>query len=103
MTANALKDALHAIIADADWTPEGFSNGCLQLRVTKMYEGPGLGADELMKLCELFGTKQINVDGYNVSGCESCDYGSAYGHTLEITGATKNVSEFSDWTRHPRR
>lgn len=57
------------------------------------YESPELGFEKLLKLSELFGTTKINVDDFGIPGCESCDYGSCYGHQIDIFEATKNVQE----------
>jgi hypothetical protein len=45
-------------------------------------------------LSELFGTDNIDVDDYAYGGCDTCDYGSNYGHEIAIREATKNVEEF---------
>lgn len=58
-----------------------------------MYDPPQLGFSQLMELSKLFGTEDINVDNYSVGGCESCDYGSDYGHTIQITNVTLNEDE----------
>lgn len=59
----------------------------------RMYESPVLNFVSLMDLSEIFGTKDIDVDNYANSGCETCDYGSDYGHEISIKNITKNVSE----------
>lgn len=56
-----------------------------------MYEAPELNTDRLMRLVELFGTKKIDVDNYRNSGCESCDYGSDYGHEIEVMEPTAGL------------
>ena len=59
--------------------------GGIWLSVSKMYEAPGLSFANLMELAEFFGTKAINDERrFNVSGCETCDYGSSYGFQLRI-------------------
>lgn len=65
-------------------TPTGYS-----IRFDRMYESPALNVDRLMQLVELFGTKDIDVDAYSERGCESCDWGSAYGHEITVKNPTK--------------
>lgn len=57
----------------------------------QMYDSPTLGFKELLKISEIFGTTAIDVDDYSISGCESCDHGSDYGHTIQIKNPTKNL------------
>lgn len=80
------------------WTPvREDDKGTLHLKLHRMYESPGLSAEKLMALCDLFGTRKIEVDGYANGGCESCDYGSQYGHEIEVREPTKMVAEFLEW------
>lgn len=60
-----------------------------------MYEAPAgnLSLARLIRLSELFGTTSIDVDNFAESGCESCDYGSSYGHDIQVYQATKNIEE----------
>ena len=58
-----------------------------------MYESPNLSFAILMKLSELFGTEEIDVDDFAYGGCDTCDYGSCYGHEIQVYNPTKNVSE----------
>ena len=60
-----------------------------------MYGAPTLSFGKLKKLSDLFGTDKIDVDNYGEKGCETCDYGSSYGHTIQVSDLTKNVPEFS--------
>ena len=60
----------------------------------KMYNAPELSFAALKRLSEIFGTEEIDVDDYANSGCDTCGYGSDYGHTIQIYNATKNVGEF---------
>lgn len=55
------------------------------------YTSPKLDFDKLVKLSTLFGTTEIDVDDYNYSGCESCDYGSEYGHKIQVLNPTENL------------
>jgi hypothetical protein len=56
----------------------------------QQYAPPGLNFDQLMKISELFGTTKIDVDNYSQMGCETCDYGSNYGHTIQVKEPTLN-------------
>lgn len=67
-----------------------------QILYAQMYETTDLDFSTLMALSELFGTKQIDVDGYSQSGCESCDYGSCYGHTIDVINPTKNIEHLHE-------
>ena len=60
-----------------------------------MYDRPEFNLRMLVDLGEILGTLDINVDDYSVGGCETCDYGSDYGHTLQIFGPTKRVDELA--------
>lgn len=73
-----------------------------EIEVGSMYERPALSAFVIVAIADLFGTKDVNVDGYDVSGCETCDYGSDYGHRIEVKNATKNVAEFEAWWKEKR-
>lgn len=61
----------------------------------RMYSAPELTFQKLKALSELFGTDEINVDNYNIHGCETCDWGSDYGHTIQISNPTKNIEELN--------
>ena len=60
---------------------------------------PELTLDRLIQLTELFGTTKINVDNYAVAGCDTCDYGSDYGHTIQVYAPSKNVDEIWEQLR----
>ena len=60
-----------------------------QITYGAMYDRPELNFDVLMKLSELFGTNKIDVDQYGIGGCETCDYGSDYGHEIVVLEPTK--------------
>jgi hypothetical protein len=94
MTA-ALNDAVRArllaIFPDAEslsveHRPDGFT-----IRYGAMYKRPGWSTAMLFALADLFGTDAIVGDESDTGGCESCDYGSDYGHEIVVTGATKNA------------
>lgn len=63
----------------------------IEIKYHKMYEAPTLNLEGLLAIGALFGTKSVDVDNYANGGCETCDYGSEYGHTLQIRRPTKNV------------
>lgn len=63
----------------------------IELSYGKMYEPPELNFTTLKKLSELFGTDNVDVDNYSQGGCESCDWGSNYGHTIQIREITQNL------------
>lgn len=64
----------------------------IEVSVRKMYESPIVVNFALLKkISEFFGTDSIDVDDYSMGGCETCDYGSSYGHDFQIYGATKNI------------
>jgi len=68
--------------------PSGF-----EISYGQMYEKPDIELfPTLLALRELFGTEKINVDDYAQGGCETCDYGSDYGHTFQIYDITKNLN-----------
>lgn len=60
-------------------------NGPLVISVQKMYESPIVVNFALLKkISEKFKTDKVDVDDWGRGGCESCDYGSSYGHTFQI-------------------
>lgn len=65
----------------------------ITIKYGEMYEPPVLNFSTLMELSEYFGTQEIDVDKYSVGGCESCDFGSDYGHEITIRNATRNLDE----------
>lgn len=70
---------------------------CWVLEYGKMYKAPTLNLAVLIELSELFGTKEIDVDDYSYGGCETCDWGSDYGHTIQIYNPTKNLEGLKEW------
>ena len=71
-----------------------------QIKYGMQYEAPELNLEKLIQLSVLFGTTKIDVDDYAYSGCESCDWGSDYGHELQIYNPTKNVEELKALVGH---
>lgn len=98
----SLKDSLVGLFDN----PGPYSDGYFKIEATErgfrismgaMYESPcgsgGLTFAKLKEISELFGTDKIDVDDYAISGCETCDYGSDYGHTIDIYEPTRNIEE----------
>lgn len=69
-------------------TPDDFT-----IKWGDMYAAPTINAELLMRLVEFFGTKSIDVDGYAEGGCETCDWGSEYGHEIRVRGATRGYED----------
>mgnify|MGYP000591318132 CR=1 FL=1 len=70
-----------------------------EITIGKMYESPcKVSFKNLVKLSEIFGTDKIDVDDYANSGCETCDYGSDYGHTIQVINPTKRIDELKEWS-----
>lgn len=67
-----------------------------EIEVGQMYEYVGLNFAKLMKLSELFGTQEIDVDNYAQEGCESCDWGSSYTHTIQVLHPTKSLEALEE-------
>lgn len=65
-----------------------------EIDYSRMYSAPGLSFEKLKKLSEYFGTEKIDVDDYGQSGCETCDWGSEYGHRIQVYKPTKNIPSF---------
>ena len=65
----------------------------IRINYGQMYESPILNFKILSELSEMFGAKDINVDDFNESGCDTCDYGSDYGHDIDIKDFTVCVSD----------
>lgn len=56
------------------------------------YERPEISFDQLAKIKEFFGAKDIKVkNGSSQAGCETCDWGSLYCVDIEIIGCTQNL------------
>jgi hypothetical protein len=56
-----------------------------------MYDAPDMNFTILKAIGEFFGTDEVDVDDYSFGGCESCDYGSDYGHEIQVYNPTKNL------------
>lgn len=64
---------------------------CVEIKMGSMYEAPALSFAALAAVAELFGTNEITVDGYHSGGCETCDWGSNYGHEITVRNPTRNA------------
>lgn len=60
------------------------SGDVVHIKISQMYEAPGLTFAQLRALSDFFETDSINDDRFSEGGCETCDYGSAYGFTLTV-------------------
>ena len=58
--------------------------GGTEVRVWTMYDAIPINFHIMMKLAEVFETKDFDVDGWSCAGCETCDWGSEYGHEFFI-------------------
>lgn len=71
-------------------------NNGLIITIGNMYKSPDLSFAKLLELSKLFGTTEIDVDNYSSTGCESCDWGSDYGHEISIGNPTKHLEEIGN-------
>lgn len=85
-----IKQKIKNILKGEHYSVKQINEG-FEIEYGSMYHHPELGFKQLKQLSELFGTESIDVDNYSQSGCDTCDYGSDYGHTIQIRSATKNV------------
>lgn len=59
--------------------------GYISLRISQMYESPGLSFAKLLALAEFFDTMNVETGSeFHHGGCETCDYGSEVGFTLYV-------------------
>lgn len=66
----------------------------IEITYTSMYDAPGLSFKVLKALSDYFGTTEIDVDSsIHDHGCETCDYGSSYGHYIQIYKIAQNMPE----------
>lgn len=63
----------------------------IEIIYTRSYSAPELSFKTLKELSEYFGTDEIDVDSsIHNHGCDTCDYGSSYGHYIQIYKITRN-------------
>jgi hypothetical protein len=61
------------------------SEEIIHITIAAMYEAPGRSLKQLLVLSNYLGTQDIeDIEEFGYPGCESCDYGSKYGVTLEV-------------------
>lgn len=100
MTKNELTDKIYKILLESKI--QDYSDCYLeiekigkendfQIKYGQMYEAPILNFGTLKELSELFGTDNIDVDDYSYRGCDTCDYGSDYGHEIQVRNPTKTL------------
>lgn len=102
----SLKDEIKSILGEADhwdfsWNADykGYNDEKFKSKFVidfgSMYQSPNLNFSTLLKLSDLLGTEDIDVDDYAQGGCETCDYGSDYGHKIQVYNATKRLDEIA--------
>lgn len=62
----------------------------------KMYDPPSINLHHLNAIGLLFGTDDVTVNGYELAGCETCDFGSDYGHTINVRQVTNHADALRD-------
>jgi hypothetical protein len=70
-------------------------NDEIHVEVSQMYEHLPLTFDTLMKLSELFGTKEFTVNQWSHGGCETCDYGSKFAHEFTVKSSAVKAAQAS--------
>lgn len=69
----------------------------LEISISAMYGSPvEINFFFLKKVSELFETDKIDVDNWSKKGCETCDWGSNYGHTIQIYETPTDIKEILD-------
>lgn len=87
-----LRDNLLSIFTEGGKLKISTGDNSCRLEWSAMYDSPGIISPKfLFTLCALFGTDDVDVDGFAYGGCETCDWGSSYGHTIDIKGITQNM------------
>lgn len=85
MTKDQLKEKVHEIFDDAENVEVRLYDDRIEIDISAMYESPGRDLPKLIRLSEIVNTKEINdQSSFGHGGCDSCDYGSKYGVTLEM-------------------
>lgn len=93
-----LKEQINEVLSGGDYLKVSKLTGPrpgFELSYGSMYEAPTINFTRLMELSKLFGTTAIDVDDFANAGCESCDYGSDYGHAIQIYEPTTNTDELA--------
>jgi len=74
-----------------DWADESYfgvqrHGDYIDVKISSMYERPGLSFDQINALAEFFDTMKIETEEeITEEGCESCDHGSKYGFVLRAS------------------
>lgn len=90
MTKQSLKgrqDAVNAIFPSCAVTPlvEDWEKGSARFEVWQMYNRPEVSYEVMEQVASIFGTKMLSLsDGRNISGCDTCDYGSERGLVFDL-------------------
>lgn len=88
-----MKEELLKLFNDCDHIEIDRDDNDFRITIGSMYNPPKLNFSTLTSLSRLFGTEEIDVNEYSQGGCDSCDWGSDYGHTIDVLNPTKNVDE----------
>lgn len=87
-------EELKKILSEAEISDYQVSDTEVKFEYTQMYVSPKLNFNLLKKISEFFGTEDIDVDNdIAITGCETCDYNSEYGHTVYVRNYTKGVDK----------
>lgn len=67
------------------------------VKVSRMYELLPMNFRIMKALGDLFKTEELNVNSSSMPGCETCDYGSKYEHTIWIPEEklTQTIKEYT--------
>jgi hypothetical protein len=84
MDLEKLAEDVKAVFTGAEKVEVRKYNDNIHVEVSRMYEFLPLTFDILMKLSELFGTRDFAVNNWSAGGCETCDYGSKYTHEFSF-------------------
>lgn len=70
------------------------SNDDILIEYSSMYSTPEVDLAALIELSTLFQTKKIQLNPcINQPGCETCDYGSDYGHEIYIRESPIKITD----------
>ena len=73
------------------FNPTKAGDATIQFEYTEMYDPPPIKMAFLSALATYFGTTDVDVVGsIAMGGCETCDYGSIYGHEISVRNITRN-------------
>ena len=72
------------------------SDGDLLIRYGQMYDRPTFTLNQAIALQKFFDCEDIRQGEFSHSGCDTCDWGSCYGHELHIVKPKKNQDLVGD-------